>query len=126
MIFVKENQLIFFLQIIYVLSGAVDINWACFGLEKFKIAALRSMVIRLGLAACIFIFVKSENDIWLYTLLLSLQYFISVVAIWPFVLKYVSFRKVTIHGILKHLKPNVMLFFPIIAISIYNIMDKNI
>ena len=38
--------------------------------------------------------------------------------------KYVNFTKIKIIDILKHLKPCLILFIPVIAVSIYKIMDK--
>lgn len=123
-LFVHTNRLIYILQVFYVLSGMLDINWACFGLEKFKLTAIRSMLVRIVMAAAIFLFVKDENDLWIYTLILSLQYFLSVLLVWPFIFKNISFVRVTWKGIARHIKPNLMLFWPVIAISLYNIMDK--
>lgn len=49
---------------------------------------------------------------------------IAAIAVWPFVLKYLGFKKPTLGGILKHLKPNLILFFPVIAVSIYHLMAR--
>lgn len=123
-VFVQSNRLIYILQFFYVLSGMLDVNWACFGLEKFKLTAARSMIARIVMAAAVFLLIKDESDLWIYTLILSLQYLISAAVIWPFILKQISFVKVTWEGISRHIKPNLMLFLPVIAISLYNIMDK--
>lgn len=123
-LFITSSRFIYILQYFYVLSGMLDINWACFGLEKFKLTAIRSMVIRIGMTIAVFGFVKDDNDLWVYTLILSLQYLLSVIVIWPFILKHISFVKVSWKGIVRHIKPNLMLFWPVIAVSLYNIMDK--
>ena len=123
-IFITSNRFIYILQLFYVLSGMIDINWACFGLEKFKLTAIRSIIVRLGMTIAVFVFIKDENDLWIYTLILSLQYLASVVVVWPFILKHISFVKVSWKGIIRHIKPNLLLFWPVIAVSLYNIMDK--
>lgn len=122
--FIQTNRLIYILQFLYVLSGVIDINWACFGLEKFKLTSIRSMIINILMTISILAFVKSENDLWIYTLILSVKYLVSAVAVWPFILKHISFVKVKWSGILYHIKPNLMLFLPVVSISLYNIMDK--
>ncbi len=95
-----------------------------FGLEKFKFTTIRSVLVRLGTVAAIFLFVKERSDLVVYTTILSVGNLIAAIAVWPFVLKYLGFKKPTLGGILKHLKPNLILFFPVIAVSIYHLMAR--
>lgn len=118
------DKTIYLLQIFYVLSGGLDINWCCHGLENFKLASIRSMVVRIVLAVFTFAFVHSQSDLWIYTLLLSFGTLASVLILWPFIIKHVGFTKPNINGIISHIKPNLMLFLPVIAVSLYNMMDK--
>lgn len=120
----KENQLIYLMQGFYVFGSLFDINWCCFGMENFKLTTIRSSVLKIVSAICVFIFVRSKNDLWLYTLIISLSYVISVLAVWPFVLKHIDLIRPTFQGIKKHIKPNLILFWPVIAVSIYNLMDR--
>ena len=60
------------IQIVYLISVALDINWLFFGLEKFKITVTRNFLIKILTFICIFIFVKNEQDLWVYTLIMSL------------------------------------------------------
>ena len=122
--FVSENQLVCFMQGFYVMAGFFDINWCCFGMEKFKLTTIRSSLVKIISAICVFVFVKSRSDLWLYTLIIALGHLLSALAIWPFVLKHVDMIRPTIQGIKKHIKPNLLLFWPVIAVSIYNIMDR--
>ena len=46
------------------------------------------------------------------------------VVLWPFVKKEVDWVKPHFKGIIKHIKPNLVLFIPVIAVSIYKVMDK--
>lgn len=121
-----ENQYkeIAFIQIIYVISSVFDINWFFFGLEKFKLTITRNIVIRLLSLVLIFIFVKEPNDLWKYTIILAGSTLLSNLVLIPFLKKYVYFTKVTKLEILEHLKPCLIMFLPVIAVSIYNIMDK--
>lgn len=122
--FVKENQLIYYLQVFWVLSAAIDINWFCFGIEKFKLSVIRNTVIKVLSVACIFIFVKTEADLLIYTFIMSFSTFLSQAVIWPFVIKNINFVKFRKEIVLKHIKPNVILFLPVIAVSLYKIMDR--
>lgn len=121
---VKEDRLIYYMQFFYVISGVFDINWLCFGLEKFKFTTIRSVLVRLGMVFAIFLFVKERSDLAVYTGILSVGNLIAAFAVWPFVLKRIGFKMPTLEGILKHLKPNLILFFPVIAVSIYHLMAR--
>ena len=121
---IKENRLIYFMQSFYVMSGLLDVNWCCFGLEKFKLTTVRSMTVRILTAVATFVFVKKQADLWKYTLIISLSFLLAAIAVWPFVLKNIKWEKPTWRGIKGHIKPNLVLFGPVIAISLYNIMDK--
>ena len=123
-IFVKHDKLIYLMQAFYVLSGVFDINWFCFGIEKFKLTTLRSTIVRLITAVCIFVFVRDTNDLWIYTLIMASSFLFSALVVWPFVLKNVYIVRPTWEGIKQHIKPNLVLFWPVIAVSLYNIMDK--
>ncbi|WP_269920188.1 oligosaccharide flippase family protein [Caldifermentibacillus hisashii] len=119
-----ENKLIYFLQFLFVISAAFDINWFCFGLEKFRITVVRNIIIRLLTVLAIFYFVKTEADLWIYTLLMAGSMLISQLVIWPFVIKNVYFIRPRWKSIKQHIKPNLLLFIPVIAVSLYKIMGK--
>ena len=60
----------------------------------------------------------------MYGLILSLSFILSQLAIWPFVKRYTHFVKPTRREIVAHIKPNLTLFVPVIAVSLYKYMDK--
>ena len=96
----KDYKSIFLLQSFYVMSSIVNVNWFCFGMENFRL------------------------NLWIYTLILSSAQLISALLVWPYVLKHTSRTKVDPESMLTHLKPLLILFIPILAESIYLIMDK--
>lgn len=112
------------IQLIFVISSVFDINWLFFGLEKFKVTITRNMVIKTLSVILIFVFVKTKSDLIIYTLILALTTLISQISLWPFLKKNVRLQRAKWEDIKVHIKPNLMLFIPVIAISIYNIMDK--
>lgn len=121
---VKEDALIACLQFFYVASGWLNINWLMFGLEQFKLTTIRNIVVRLGMAVAVFLFVKESTDLHIYTLIIAGGNLISAVAIWPFALRHIPFRKPSLKGVVQHIKPNLILFWPVVAVSLYNVMDK--
>ncbi len=119
-----QYKTIYLLQLFYVISAGFNINWYFFGMEKFKITVTRNMVIKIITTIAIFMFVKKPTDLWLYTLIISLGTFISTIVVWPFLLKEISFRRITWFSVKLHIKPNLTLFIPVLAVSLYNVMDK--
>lgn len=112
------------IQFIYLVSTMFDINWFYFGMEKFKITISRNIIIKLLSLICIFMFVKNENDLIVYTYILAISSLISQLYLWLFIKKDVTFTKVSIKEIFANLKPCLILFIPVIAYSIYRVMDK--
>ena len=119
-----ENRNIATIQIIYLISTALDVNWFFFGLEKFKLTVTRNTIIKLLTVLSVFLFVKTKNDIWIYTVIMSVGTLISQGVMWFFLRKYIDFTKVNLKEIKKHIKPIIILFIPVIAVSLYKIMDK--
>lgn len=120
----KENKIIFIIQAIYIISALLDINWFFFGMEQFKLTVVRNTVIKLISVVSIFVFVRNSNDLYLYSLILALGSLISQFILWKYLSKYISFIKVSKEEILVQIKPILILFIPVIAISIYKMMDK--
>ena len=122
--FVTGSKTLYWIQMLYVISAGFDINWCCFGLEKFKLTVIRNSIIKVAFAALIFLLIHSPDDIWIYTLLAAGSLLISQLVVWPFILKEIHFVKPDKAAVIKRIKPNLMLFLPVIAVSLYTIMDK--
>ena len=123
-LFTSSYKSIFWLQLIYVISGVVDINWALFGLEEFKFTSIRNSIISLLNFVCIILFVKNEESLMLYTLIMGFGVLANQLIGWQYIRKVIRITRVKPGDILKHIKPNLILFVPIIAVSLYKIMDK--
>ena len=109
---------------IYVVSSLFEINWFAYGMEQFKLTSIRSVVIRLLMVACIFLFVKGENDLWKYTLIIAAGNIVSLLVIVPLVFQYTDFRKPDFLEMKRHLRPDILLFLPIVATSVYQYLNK--
>ena len=66
-LFCKENIEIAWVQSLYIIAEFFDISWLYFGLEKFKITSVVNIIARLVSFAGIFIFVKTKDDLILYS-----------------------------------------------------------
>ena len=123
-IFETENRLIFLIQGIYVFSGMMDISWLFFGLEKFKITVTRNIAVKLLSLVCIFLFVRTADDLWIYTFIMAMGLFLSQIYLWHYIRRYVGWHRPSLKAMFSHLVPELMLFIPVIAVSIYKMMDK--
>lgn len=119
-----ENLIIYVFQMLYVVSAGFDINWACFGLERFRLTVIRNACIKVFSTIAIFTLVHDSSDLGIYTVIIAGGCLISQLALWPFILKEFDLRRPSWPGIKRHIKPNLMLFLPVIAVSLYTIMDK--
>lgn len=120
----KENRLIAVIQTMQVLSCFFDINWLFTGMENFRVTVTRSFVVRVLTVAAIFLFVRSKNDLWIYVLLMSMGTLLGSVALWFQLPKLVSRVRVTLPEMRSHIRPSLMLFVPLAAMTIYHVMDK--
>ncbi len=123
-IFNNQYVTIALIQLIYLISVCFDINWLFFGLEKFKLTVTRNAIIKILLSVSIFIFVKTKENLIIYVILMSGASLLSQLSLWPFVRKEVKFVKPRWIEVKKHFKPNIILFIPVIAVSVYRVMDK--
>lgn len=120
----RFNLTIMLIQSLFLISVAFDVNWLYFGMEKFRLTISRNIIIKVLSLILIFCLVRNKHDLWRYTLIMSGSALISQMYLWLFIRKYINFHKPSIKKILKNLKPCLVLFIPVIAYSIYRIMDK--
>lgn len=119
-----EDRVIGLIMTVFVITSALDINWFYFGIEEFKVTVIRNCVVKIISVILIFLFVKKPSDIILYSLINVVGIFLSQVILWIMIPKYIKFVTITWKDIGKHIKPNIVLFIPIVAISLYKLMDK--
>lgn len=126
-LFLKENVVIAWFQIFWIIAAMFDISWVFFGVEDFTTTVKINMFIKVISVLAILIFVKSIDDLWIYTLIMSGSTFLASILLWKFLFKIINIteiKNIKIKEICKHIKPNLILFIPLLAMSIYHIMDK--
>ena len=123
-VFVSEYKIIALIQCFYLLGELCDINWFYFGMEKFKLTVTRNSILKIVTVIAIFIFVQDRNDLWKYVFIMALGTFLSTSVVLLLAPRYVKFVKFSLQDMLRHVKPMLVLFFAVIAISIFSYMDK--
>lgn len=122
--FCKANVAIQWIQSMAIIVCFFDISWFFFGIEEFKIPVICSMIIRVLSVIMMLVLIKSPSDLWIYALLLIGCPLVSQVLLWFFVPKFVTMQKIKFCMIKKHIQPNIKLFIPLLAMSVYHLMDK--
>ena len=120
----RENLPLSLIWGLWVVGSAIDVTWLLKGCQEFKIPMVRNFCTRLGGMAFIFLFVHTEADTWAYVFAIAAPFFINAALVWPFVRRYVDNVRPTWSKMLSHLKPNLLLFIPVIATSLYTLLDK--
>ncbi|BCX31099.1 hypothetical protein LTWDN19_16660 [Latilactobacillus curvatus] len=120
----KTNRLIVLIESLVVMSSIFDVTWLFFGLELFKVTTIRSIIVKLFTVVSLLIFVRNNKDVWIYCLIMSLGILANQILLWPMVVRYVKWSKPTINEILSNLRPNLILFLPVVAISLFVYIDK--
>lgn len=124
-VFIHEGgMLITLLWSLWLIFAAMDVSWLLFGCEEFKVPTIRSTATKLLSLVFIFAFVKTRDDLWLYVLAISGSFFLNGIIVWPFVRRYVDYVRPSASEVKRHLRGNIGLFVPVIAVSVYTTLDK--
>ena len=124
--FVDNNKIIFFLQAIYVLSAMFDVTWFFQGIEDFKSVVIRNSLIKILECILIFAFVKTQSDLWVYTLVSSGAWLLGQLIMLPQIVCIVKPCRVSRYEIIKHIKPLIVLSVAVFATSLYTVFDKTL
>lgn len=121
---VSSYKFIAILQLFLLLSNAVDITWLFYGLEDFKQIVFRNTLVKLLGLFLIFSFVHESSDLWKYTLINGGVTLVGQLLLWGQLKGRLSWVKIQKKDLLSHIKPILVLFIPVLAISIFSNMDK--
>lgn len=123
-VFSKEYRLLSLIQGLLLICSFIDISWLFIALENFKKVVIRNTLIRVGGLVLIYLFVKENNDVWIYTLILAATQLIGQAIMWFELPKEISFTLPKVINLKTHLKSSIGLFIPQIAIQVYTMLDK--
>lgn len=120
----KEYQIYYKILILEIIGNCFDISWFFQGMEEFKKTVTRNTVVKLISVICIFVFVKTKNDLHIYFIIYVLSILIGNLSLWLYLPKYIKNIPVKQLNIFRHLKPTISLFIPQIAIQVYTLLDR--
>ena len=109
---------------LWVVASVLDVSWLFFGMQDFFMPTVRNFITKFCSVACILFFVRDSCDVWVYVVAIAGASFANSLIVWPFVGRCVDKVKPTWVCMRRHLKPNLVLFVPVVAVSFYTILDK--
>ena len=111
---------------IVLLTKMIDISWLFTGKEDFKKITLRNTMVKVAGVISIFTFIKSSEDLYLYTFLIVIFDFLGQFVMWIPAKKFIKRPSFDTKIIKKNLHPIVLLFLPQVAISLYVVLDRTL
>lgn len=115
---------IMLLQAIWILACATDVSWYYNGIENFRVTAISGIIIKIFTVILIFSFVRNEEDLWIYIVILSTSTLLNHLVLWPTLISHIEWNVPAVKSIIGHIKPCFSLFAPFLALSIYHTIDK--
>ncbi len=123
-IFVSNNKQVSAVLLGLVLAGGIDLTWLFYGLEEISVVSIRDTITKVLTLGCVLLFVKNNEDVWKYALIISIGFLADQLVVLPLVCKRIQYYHPSFKDVLKHIKPNLVLFLPTIAVSVFKTMDK--
>ena len=112
------------IQGLWVFSCLLNIGWFYFGCEEFKVTVTRSLIVKLITVLLIVLLIRKPKDLALYSLIMAGGTAVSELVLWISLFKRIKFERPEWSRVKRHIGPIFTLFIPVIALSVYHIMDK--
>lgn len=112
------------LQFFVILSVLFDISWYFRGVEKFKIVVFRNIIIKVISTVCIFVFVKTVNDVDRYVFINSASVLISNMSMILCLRGEIQVVKLRDIHPKRQVRGTLEFFVPVIATQIYSHLDR--
>ncbi|MDD4642667.1 MAG: oligosaccharide flippase family protein [Erysipelotrichaceae bacterium] len=122
-----EYKIVYLIQVISLFATMLDITWFFLGIEEFRLASLRNILIKITGIVLIFTFVKSKDDLLIFILINVLTALFGQFIMFIQLPKFIDKERVTLkESYQNHFKQNMILFVPQIASSVYNVLDQTL
>ncbi len=112
------------IHFIFIGSSFFDVSWFFYGIERIDFCIKVNLIIKLITIIAIFGFIKSIDDLEIYTVIMCAGQFVTSFILWKSCCSFVKLQRVEWKNVKKRILPVVILFLPVIASSVYKSMDK--
>lgn len=109
---------------IWVLAEVVDISWFFYGMEEFRAMTIRNLLVRLAVIVGVFGLVHDTGDLPVYCALQAIAFAANSWILWLMLPGRIHFVRPSLREVLAHVRPNLTLFAPVIAISVYTQLNE--
>ena len=123
-VFLADDREMAILLLVSFAGTCIDISWFYFGMEQFGKTVSSSLAVKFINLILILTLVKTKNDIYIYTVIMCACTVVNQLILWHRARKVIGVRKIDFRATASHFKPNLILFIPVIAVSLYTMMDK--
>lgn len=120
-----EYAHIFLVQSLCIVASAFDITWFYHGIERFDLVATRDVLTKIVSISCVFMFVKTEGDVAMYTFVLAMAIIGGRIASWIPLRKYICKVPLKNINIFDGFKDVLILFLPTVASHLAHTIDKS-
>lgn len=125
-LFAQQYKLYYYILTLFILSKMFDITWFYTGQEQFKYTVTRNSIVKIAGIICLFVFVKTPEDLWIYFLFHAGVDFIGSLSMWISLPRFLVPVDHKSFKLLPHFKETLVYFIPTVATSIYTILDKTL
>lgn len=122
--FSSQYKEILWIQLLFIISQMLDITWYFAGIEDFRSVVIRNTLVKILNLVAIFIFIRTPDDLWIYTFITGFLTMVTQAVMWLILLKRIKLNIPKIEEVIPHIKPVLILFIPVLAISVFTYMDK--
>lgn len=125
-LFAQQYKIYYYILTLFILSKMFDITWFYTGQEQFQYTVTRNSIVKITGIVCLFVFVKTPEDLWIYFLFHAGVDFIGSLSMWISLPRFLVHVDRKSFKILPHFKETLIYFIPTVATSIYTILDKTL
>jgi O-antigen/teichoic acid export membrane protein len=118
-------EMLFWAAMIQVAASVFDIAWFFYGINNFKVPALRNFLLKVSGIVLIFIFVSKPEHAARYLLIIGVTSLVSNISVLAYLYKYLP-RSISNFNFnfRKHLIPALSLLFPLLIMTAYSNFDR--
>lgn len=122
-VFKHNNDFVYIFLCLNIVNVIFDISWFFWGREEFALVSTINSLSKVLTTVLIFVFVKNQDDVGIYILILSGMMVVANLLSWLMIIGKVAF--VSDVKPFRHLKSILVFFIPEIAIQVYAVLDKS-
>jgi O-antigen/teichoic acid export membrane protein len=122
----SQYRILYIILSLNILNCLFDVSWFFAGMEQFQYTVAINTIFKVLGTIALFLFVKDEGDLALYTLIMNLTTLLGTMTMWIALPKFLVRVKLGNLHLKKHLKETLVYFLPSVATSIYVYLDKTL